>query len=122
MFKYCERIIKHINFPIKLVKVTSVKPLDLELIHSLFTSSKQKIVVTMEEGIKTGGFGQNLINYLQDNFNNQIERTKILGFDNFIPHGKREDLLKDAGMNTNGILAILNEEVQKITQNHKIIL
>jgi len=122
MFKSCQTIINHMNFPIKLVKVTSVKPMDLELIHTLFGSNKQKIVVTIEEGIKTGGFGHSLINYLRDNYNHQIESTKILGFENFTTHGKREDLLEEAGLDPNGILNSINEEIQNINQNHKIII
>src|SRR6056297_2474886 len=122
MFKYSESIIDQIDIPVHLVRVTSVKPFDLEVIHSLFRTKRQKIVVTIEEGLRTGGFGQAMVNYLIERFDQQILKTRILGMDEFITHGKREELLKELRLDSDGILGILTEEVKRIRQIHKIMI
>ncbi|MEA1883873.1 MAG: 1-deoxy-D-xylulose-5-phosphate synthase [Thermotogota bacterium] len=121
-YKNCQNVIDLVDFPVNLVKVTSVKPMDYQLIHKLFESEKQKIVITIEEGIRTGGFGQNLVNYLRNRYNHQIKAVKILGMDNFIPHGKRSELLDDVGLSSKEILNILNTEIKQIKQKHKYII
>ncbi len=121
-YKYCQKVIDLVDFPVNLVKVTSVKPMDYQLIHKLFESEKQKIVITMEEGIRTGGFGQSLVNYIRNRYNHQIKAVKILGMDDFIPHGKRMELLDDIGLSAKAILNILNGEIKQIKQNHKYII
>lgn len=117
MFKYTRSIIENIHSPVKLVKVTSVKPFDLDMIHNLFNTKKQKLVLTIEEGIRTGGFGQNLIEYLRERYNHLIRKTRILGLDDFIPHGKRAELLEDQSLSSKGILSVLQDEIRLIKQN-----
>ncbi|MFW6263341.1 MAG: 1-deoxy-D-xylulose-5-phosphate synthase, partial [Thermotogota bacterium] len=122
MFKYCQSIIDQVDFPVRLVKATSVKPFDFQLIYHLFSSNKKKFVVTVEEGMRTGGFGQHLVNFIRERFNQQLLNTKILGFDGFITHGKREELLEEAKLDGKGILSTLREAVQEINDNYKIII
>ncbi|MDN5358995.1 MAG: 1-deoxy-D-xylulose-5-phosphate synthase [Thermotogaceae bacterium] len=121
-FKYCQKIIDQVDFSVNLVKVTSVKPMDYQLIHKLFDIKKQKFVVTIEEGIRTGGFGQNLVNYLRNRYNHQIEGVKILGMDDFIPHGKRSELLNNVGLSAKEILNTINSEIEQIKCKHKYII
>jgi 1-deoxy-D-xylulose-5-phosphate synthase len=121
-FKYCQKIIDQVDFSVNLVKVTSVKPMDYQLIHKLFDIKKQKFVVTIEEGIRTGGFGQNLVNYLRNRYNHQIEGVKILGMDDFIPHGKRSELLDNVGLSAKEILNTINSEIEQIKCKHKYII
>jgi len=118
----CQLALDQISHSITLVKVTSAKPLDLDLIHSLFKTNRQKIVFTVEEGMLTGGFGQTLVSYLRDRYNDQIEKTRILGIDHFVTHGKREELLDDCGLSALSISNTLKQDIQSIKQNHKIIL
>ncbi|MEH6537056.1 MAG: 1-deoxy-D-xylulose-5-phosphate synthase [Psychroserpens sp.] len=58
-----------------------VKPLDETLLHSIFT--KYKDIVTIENGVTTGGFGSAILEFASKN--NYTTRIKILGIpDTFI--------------------------------------
>jgi len=123
MFKKSEQMIKKINFPIRLVQVTSVKPIDTLLIQQLFSSQdnitdQQKIVVTIEEGVRTGGFGEHLIGYLKERYQDQIVKTICLGIDQFITQGSREELLQETGLSTQAICNTLEAEIAQINQHH----
>ena len=66
-----------------------VKPLDAQLLHSIF--KKFKTILTIEDGTIVGGFGSAIIEFAnKHNYKNAI---KILGIpDTFIEHGKTEQL------------------------------
>ncbi len=122
LFNKCKQIIGDVDFPIRLINVTSIKPLDLQLIQTLFDSEKQKVVITLEEGIKTGGFGEYLVNFIRERFDKQILKSKILGIDHFVTHGKREELLDEIGLSSEGILMQLQVVIHQLNENHKIVL
>lgn len=82
-----------------------VKPLDSELILSF--AKKATLVVTLEEGCLTGGFGSAILE-LFENHQNQFTtqpKVKTLGIpDRFIEHGKREVLLDSLSLSAPKIL------------------
>ena len=72
-----------------LVNVRFVKPFDREAIREL--SAYSKLIVTMEENVITGGFGQQVQAYLDDNgYNGQV--LKIAVPDEFVRHGSVDEL------------------------------
>ena len=75
-------------------------------------------VVTIEEGVIVGGFGDSVSSWLLENdFQGRIKR---LGFpDSFIQHGKRDELLSEIGLDENGIIDTIRSLVN--TKSDKLI-
>lgn len=88
------------------VDMRFVKPLDTELISKL--SQSHDLVVTIEENVIQGGAGSAVNEYLlQEGI---IKPILNLGLpDSFIDHGKHGDLLKDCGLDAEGILASIKK-------------
>ncbi|MBI4335340.1 MAG: 1-deoxy-D-xylulose-5-phosphate synthase, partial [Candidatus Omnitrophica bacterium] len=82
-------------------------PIDKAFIKSL--ASKGMSIVTIEEGITDGGFGSRVLEFIQESGFENI-KLKRLGFpDKFIEHAKRDELLKDYGLNAEGIAYSIKE-------------
>ena len=87
-----------------------VKPLDLELLHTVFNTYKR--VVVFEEGTIKGGVGSAILEFAaQYNYNIPIELEGVP--DQFISHGKPKNLLKDLGFDTEGICKKLDSILNK---------
>ncbi|MBI4845647.1 MAG: 1-deoxy-D-xylulose-5-phosphate synthase [Candidatus Omnitrophica bacterium] len=77
------------------------KPLDEEMIKE--KALNFKLIVTVEDGVISGGFGSAVCEYLHNNVTNPPQ-VKILGLpDEFLKHGKRDKLLAQLGLSPNGI-------------------
>jgi 1-deoxy-D-xylulose-5-phosphate synthase (EC 2.2.1.7) len=64
------------------------KPIDTELLKDIF--SKFDKVITVEEGILDGGFGESVLDYLHTAPEGKLPRVKTLGLPcDFITHGER---------------------------------
>ncbi len=77
-----------------------VKPLDETLLHTIF--KKYKRIITVEEGVKKGGFGSAVLEWSHEN--GYGKPIKILGIpDRFIPHATVEEQRSDCGIHAVGI-------------------
>ncbi|WP_347839099.1 1-deoxy-D-xylulose-5-phosphate synthase [uncultured Draconibacterium sp.] len=78
-----------------------VKPLDKALLVEIFEKFDQ--LVTIEDGTIQGGFGSAVLEFMAEKgYNNKI---KILGIpDKFIEHGSPEELYKECGIDSEGIV------------------
>lgn len=88
--KQIVEILKLNNIDCGLVDITTVKPMDLSLFNN-----NVKLLVTLEDNILIGGFGQQLTWALKD------ENIDILTFgwgDNFIPQGTFNELADKEGL------------------------
>ena len=86
-----------------------VKPLDGELIENL--SLKFKKFVTVEEGTVSGGFGGAVLEFM-DRENIKGAEVKIIGLpDEFIEHGKREELLIKYNLTPKGVADVIASEL-----------
>ena len=90
-----------------------VKPLDTQLLDEI--AKEHKLVITMEENVKSGGFGEQILGY----YTNQLVRpeVRIVAIeDQFVTHGSISDLMKmlkmDADSVTERVLA-WKEEVER---------
>ncbi|MBU4304818.1 MAG: 1-deoxy-D-xylulose-5-phosphate synthase, partial [Candidatus Omnitrophica bacterium] len=73
-----------------------VKPLDIEMIQE--KAAVFKAIVTIEDGVISGGFGSAVCEYLQNNVKNPPP-VRILGLpDEFLKHGKRDGILDSCGL------------------------
>ena len=88
-----------------------VKPFDKELISKMVGS--HKLLVTMEENVLTGGFGENFLEFVNET---HID-SKVLNIavpDRFIEHGKVDILKKDAGIDKNTVLDRILDEYRRL--------
>lgn len=87
-----------------------VKPLDLELLHTVFHTYQR--VVIFEEGSVKGGAGSAVLEFAaENNYKIPIELEGVP--DQFISHGKSKNLLKDLGLDTEGICKKLDSILNK---------
>ncbi|TWO32236.1 1-deoxy-D-xylulose-5-phosphate synthase [Seonamhaeicola sediminis] len=77
-----------------------VKPLDEVLLHNIFKT--YHTIITVEDGTVKGGFGSTILEFASAyNYKNRI---KTLGIpDNFVEHGKVEELQKLVGLDAESI-------------------
>ena len=82
-----------------------VKPLDERLLHEIF--KKYSTIVTIEDGTLIGGFGSAILEFASKNkyTNKSIEHLGIP--DNFVEHGKVEELFENIHLSKEKILAFL---------------
>ena len=72
-----------------------LKPLDTRLLDEVATAGYRRIV-TVEDGIKTGGFGEAVMEYLAEKHPSETAKVCILAIpDRFIPHGTIAQLKAD---------------------------
>jgi 1-deoxy-D-xylulose-5-phosphate synthase len=93
----------------RVVDMRWVKPLDE---HAIKQAAQTKLVVTLEEGVISGGAGEGVLDVLS----HQASSTPslVLGLpDAFIPQGKVEDLFADLGLDGKGIAASISEALQR---------
>jgi len=77
-----------------------VKPLDEELLHTVFKNFSQ--VITVEDGTVVGGFGSAILEFMCDNnYSAQVRRLGIP--DKFVDQGSQEELIKLCGFDVGGI-------------------
>lgn len=77
------------------------KPLDEKLLHSVF--SKFSKIVTVEEGVVTGGVGTGVLEFMADN--NYSAKVKRIGLpDHFVEHGAINELYAECGLDNMSII------------------
>ena len=86
-----------------------IKPLDQEMLENLARSTKK--IVTLEEGIISGGFGSAVLEFFERE-NIRDVRVKCFGLpDQFIEHGAREELLRKYHLTPDELAATIRSEV-----------
>ena len=81
-----------------------LKPLDEGLLHEV--GKKFRKIVTVEDGVLKGGMGSAILEFMSDNgYNPAIKRIGIP--DEFVPHGKPEELYHLYGMDAKAIENVL---------------
>ncbi len=78
-----------------------VKPLDAKLI--LDCAERTRAILTVEEGVVTGGFGSLVLETMADEGLTGIPVRRMGVPDRFIEHGSRAELLEDLGLTAHGI-------------------
>ncbi len=88
-----------------------VKPLDAEMFHEIF--SRFDKVITVEDGCLMGGFGSAVLEFAADNeYNARIKRLGIP--DQVIEHGEQQELFKECGFDTEGIMQTALEMAEQV--------
>ncbi|MDC3415477.1 1-deoxy-D-xylulose-5-phosphate synthase [Aquibacillus salsiterrae] len=98
----------------KVVNARFIKPLDEKMLEELFTSGLP--ILTIEESALQGGFGSAILEFAETH-GYPIENIRRLGIpDQFIEHGKVEELLAEIGLTTEAVV----ETVSKMVPSKKL--
>lgn len=91
-----------------------LKPIDKELLHSIFKNHDN--IITVEDGTIIGGLGSAVLEFMADNdYNAKIKRMGIP--DKFIEHGTQKELYKICGFDEESIFEQIKKMSQQITNN-----
>lgn len=84
-----------------LINVRFVKPIDEELLMTV--QKEHRLVVTMEENVRSGGFGDHVLEYYND-IGSAVKILNIALPDDYIEHGNVEVLRKETGIDEESVL------------------
>lgn len=90
------------------VDMRFAKPLDTKVLEEVASCCNR--IVTVEDGACSGGFGSAVLEYLCDK--GYTGRVVRLGLpDEFVPHGKPDELYRMLGLDEEGIMAALKKDL-----------
>ena len=89
-----------------LVNARFVKPLDKKMLDSL--AKDHEVIVTMEENVKSGGFGSAVVEYLHTAYP-EVQVLSVALPDVFMEHGSPEKLKEKAGIDAGSIYNRIKE-------------
>ena len=102
--------LKEKGYNVTLVNGRFVKPIDTDMIEKL--SENHSLLVTMEENVESGGFGEKVRSYVD-------ERKFTMGVlnicvpDEYVEHGNVELLRKEIGIDSGSIIAKIEKRMEK---------
>jgi len=87
-----------------------VAPLDKELLHKVFKSFRY--IITVEDGVLSGGFGSAVIEFMCDNgYSSEVRRLGIPDY--FVEHGTQAELYRECGFDAEGVELAIREILVK---------
>ncbi len=93
-----------------------VKPLDKQLLHEV--AKRFSHIITVEDGVRDGGFGSAVTEWMEDNgFNPQITRLGLP--DKFVEHGSVTELQRIVGIDAESIGRVITETLKKAKAKDK---
>lgn len=105
--------LKKRNYQCTLVNARFAKPLDEEILLSL--STEHKVLVTMEENVITGGFGQQVTQFLTD-MGQSIKVLQIAIPDQFVEQGSVGRLREETGLDVDSIVKRIIDEYHQYSE------
>ena len=104
----------HSGTSCEVVNCRFIKPMDFAYLESIIGRFDQ--VITVEEGVRSGGFGESVASWLSINGYKGI--IKIISLPNeFVEHGPRQILLDKYGISTEGISMAVNSQKEPISMD-----
>ena len=92
--------LKQKNISCEIINCRFIKPMDLSILESV--KNRFNKIITIEEGVINGGFGDGVASWLLDKgFNGTLKRLGLP--DQFIEHGPRDKILSTLGLDVDGI-------------------
>ncbi len=93
--------LRQMGYGCTLVNARFVKPLDQEAIRTL--QAEHQLLVTMEENVKAGGFGEAVLEYLNE-IKSQTRAMVIALPDDYVEHGNVDLLKQECGIDAESII------------------
>ncbi len=87
---------------VQVINARFIKPLDAEMLEEV--ASKFKLIITLEEGTLSGGFGSLIAENLADRHMEHVELIRCGLPDAFLAQGNRDRMLAQAGLSTAAIV------------------
>ncbi|MEW5873768.1 MAG: 1-deoxy-D-xylulose-5-phosphate synthase [Candidatus Zixiibacteriota bacterium] len=84
------------GYQLEVVNARYVKPLDVTLLDQV--TAQHRLIVTMEEANRRGGFGQAVSQFVQDEYGARTLVRTLAIADTLVPHGARPTILDWAGL------------------------
>ena len=88
------------------------EPLDIELLDRLGTS--HNVLVTIEENIRSGGFGQKVSDYICEKKIKSLDHINISIPDMYVDHGSITELHNELEINADAIVKKILEERERM--------
>ncbi len=104
MVKTAEEVrdrLKEEGYNVTLVNARFVKPIDTEVIDRL--SKNHSLLVTMEENVASGGYGEKVIDYIKTN-DIEVKTLQICVPDEYVEHGNVDLLKAEIGIDADSIV------------------
>lgn len=94
-----------------------IKPLDTALLDEI--AKKYRRIITIEDGVRKGGFGSGVLEYFAEK--DLTTHVRILGLpDDFVQHGPVNDLYRIVGLDSDGIAKAMAEELELISKTEGV--
>ena len=93
--------LRQMGYGCTLVNARFVKPLDQEAIRTL--QKEHQLLVTMEENVKAGGFGEAVLEYLNE-IKSQTRAMIIALPDDYVEHGNVDLLRQECGIDADSVM------------------
>ncbi|MDD3877682.1 MAG: 1-deoxy-D-xylulose-5-phosphate synthase [Bacteroidales bacterium] len=104
------KLLRYDNISFTHYDMRFAKPLDEEVLHYVFKTFNK--VITVEDGVITGGFGSAILEFMNDN--NYSSKVLRLGIpDRFIEQGKVSELHAECGFDTEGIVKTIKTIIKQ---------
>ena len=82
-----------------------LKPLDTKLLDEI-ASRDFRIIITIEDGVKIGGFGEAIESYFAEHHPEQVSRITVLAIpDEFITHGSVSQLKSNCHIDKDALIS-----------------
>ena len=106
------RSLKQRGYACSLINVRFTKPMDTKLLQEL--SSNHKLVVTLEEGVITGGYGASVMNYFAKQQTDVKVMVNGIG-DAYVEHGSISQLRKLLGLDADSLVDRIEQTWREMT-------
>ena len=95
------KALREMGYACSLINARFVKPVDKEALAEL--SKDHKLLVTMEENVKNGGFGEGVLEYL-DQIGSRIRVLNVSLPDEYVEHGNVDLLKQEVGIDAESVV------------------
>lgn len=105
------KLLQEKGYSVSLINARFVKPIDEEAVAE--AARKHTIIVTMEENVACGGYGEKVLDYM----NRSGLKSRFLGIslpDAYIEHGNVELLKKEVGLDAGSIAEKILAEAERV--------
>ncbi|WP_370815117.1 1-deoxy-D-xylulose-5-phosphate synthase [[Ruminococcus] lactaris] len=108
------KAMKEAGYRCSLINARFAKPLDTEMIRDLCRD--HQLIVTIEENVLAGGFGEQVVQYVMQS--GEKTRVRTIGIsDDYVEHGNVEVLRKEVGLDQETIVAQIKEDYLMIKED-----